>query len=179
MALIERLVTSATAIAVMAGAALAQQDEAGGVKIGPAFPLMDACYRMAIDGATGAEGLEPCDRSLANEPLTDRRRAVVHANRGVVQFNSGDYGAAAEDFTAALDLGINVRARILVNRGLCFEALRYDSLARADYEAALSFNPDNAVALRRLEELKKPTFERSGVPRRITADAGFVASDGS
>lgn len=174
-----RLAAGAAVIAAMAGAALARQDDDSGVKIGPAFPLMDACYRMAVDGIAGAEGLEPCNGSLANEPLTDRRRAVVHANRGVVQFNSGDYGAAAEDFTAALDLGINVRARILVNRGLSFEALRYDSLARADYEAALGFNPDNAVALRRLEELKKPTFERLGVPRRITADAGFAGPDGS
>ncbi len=179
MALTGRLAAGAAVMTVTAGLALAQQGEDSGVKIGPAFPLMDACYRMAVDGATGAEGLEPCDRSLANEPLTDRRRAIVHANRGVVQFNSGDYGAAAEDFTAALDLGINVRARILVNRGLCFEALRYDSLARADYEAALDFNPDNEIALRRLEELKKPTFERSGVPRRITADAGLAESDGS
>ncbi|MEQ8936527.1 MAG: tetratricopeptide repeat protein [Amphiplicatus sp.] len=179
MALMGRFAAGAAIIAAMAGAASAQQSEDSSVKIGPAFPLMDACYRMAIDGGTGAEGLEPCDRSLSNEPLTERRRAIVRANRGVVHFNSGDYGAAAEDFTAALDLGINVRARILVNRGLCFEALRYDSLARTDYEAALSFNPDNAVALRRLEELKKPTLERSGVPRRITADAGFAESDGS
>lgn len=179
MALTGRLAAGAAVMAIATGLALAQQDEDSGVIIGPAFPLMEACYRMAVDGAVGAEGLEPCNRSLANEPLTDRLRSIVYANRGVVQFNSGDYGAAAEDFTAALDLGINVRARILVNRGLCFEALRYDSLARADYEAALDFNPDNEIALRRLEELKKPTFERSGVPRRITADAGFAESDGS
>ncbi|MEE2691002.1 MAG: tetratricopeptide repeat protein [Pseudomonadota bacterium] len=179
MGLRQNTFCAAAAVAALAGFATAQQAQDSGVMIGDELPMMTACYRSAVDGAVGEDGLEPCNRSLSGEPLSDRKRAIVHANRGVVQFNSGDYAAAIEDFTAALDLGINVRARILVNRGLCYEALRYDALARADYQAALAFNPDNAAAKRRLEELEKPAFERVGVPRRITADAGFADIEGS
>lgn len=164
--------------AVSALFAASQQPGDGGVVFGPQFPAMEACYRMASDGEVGAAALDPCDRALASEPLGNRQQAIVHANRGVVLFNSGDYEAAVEAFTQSLDLGINVRARILVNRGLAYEALRYDSLARADYEQALAISPGNAAAQRRLGELDKPPYERVRPPRRLTADAGLSGPGG-
>ena len=52
--------------------------------------------------------------------------------------------------------------------GLAHEALGNDSLARTDYQAALAVNPKNATAAERLNELKKPIYDRSKLPRRIT-----------
>lgn len=138
--------------------------------IGEKTPLFHLCFENARDGDIDPGALEPCDRSLAEEQLTPRRTAIVHANRGVVQFNLGDYEAAVADFSAALRLGIHVQAKIYANRGLAYEALRYDALARADYQAALVVNSHNAIAKRRLEELKKPRYDRSNLPRKITAE---------
>lgn len=90
-------------------------------------------------------------------------------NRGVILYNLGDYDDAVADFSTALDLNINVKARVLANRGLAYEALGAEHLARTDYTAALAFNPDNKIAQRRLEELKKPIYERSRPPSRINA----------
>lgn len=146
-------------------------DKGAGVVIGDRFPLSTLCYENARDGALGAEALLPCDQSLQTEQLSGRRRAVVYTNRGVINFNSGDYEASAVDFTAALDLGIFLRARVLVNRGLAYEVLRYEALARADYRAALEISPGNDTAKRRLAELEKPLYERTQIPRRITAEA--------
>ncbi len=147
-------------------------DEEIGAKtvIGPKIPLYHRCFENARDGDIDPGALDPCNRSLTEEELTPRKSAIAHANRGVVQFNLGDYEAAVADFSAALRLGIHVRAKIYVNRGLSHEALRYDALARADYQAALAVNPDNAIAARRLEELKKPLYDRSSLPRKITAE---------
>lgn len=159
----------AFALAMLAAASAQEGDGAATIVIG--FPLSDQCYRNASDGVVGAESLAPCDQSLATESLSNRRRAVVYANRGVINFNSGDYETAVLDFTASLDLGIFVRSRLLVNRGLAYEVLRYEALARADYRAALDSSPGNETAKRRLAELEKPFYERSQVPRKITAEA--------
>ena len=160
--------------------AVAQNDEpASRVIIGELFPLADACYQNARDGLTGGDGLLPCNQSLDSEPLTNRRRAVVHANRGVVQYNSGDYAAAISDFTAALDLRVYATAQVHANRGLAYEVLHFEALARADYQKALTINPKNDLAARRLAELDKPFLERSQIPRRITAEAPAEVPEGS
>lgn len=151
--------------------AQADEEEFGSkTVIGEKTPLIHKCYQNARDGDIDSDALEPCHRSLAEEELTRRKTAIAHANRGVVQINLGDYEAAIADFSAALRLGIHVQARIYVNRGLSYEALRYDALARADYQAALAINPDNPIAARRRELLKKPLYDRSTLPRKITAE---------
>lgn len=167
-------------LVVLPLAAVAQSDEPGSrVVIGERFPLADACYQNARDGVTGGDGLAPCDQSLKSEQLTKRRRAIVHANRGVVQYNSGDYAAAIGDFSASLDLGVYASSQVHANRGLAYEVLRFEALARADYQEALNFNPKNDLARRRLAELDKPFLERSQIPRRITAEAAAEALEGS
>ena len=153
-------------------AAAPAQEEGIGAKtvVGNRFPLYLQCFENARDGDIGPEALTPCNQSLEEEGLSQRRTAIAHANRGVIQFNIGDYAAAITDYTTALRLGINVQARILANRGLAHEALGNDALARADYQAALVINPKNATAASRLEELKKPLYDRSKLPRKITVE---------
>jgi tetratricopeptide (TPR) repeat protein len=166
--------TAAMAVAIAIGLSVASagnEDAAIKTVIGDKTPLFHKCYEHARDGDISVEALVPCNRSIEEEDLTRRKKAILYANRGVIQFNIGDYEAAVDDFTLALDNNIHVQARLYANRGLSFEALGYDALARADYHAALAVNPDNAVALRRLEELQKPLYDRSRPPRRITADA--------
>jgi tetratricopeptide (TPR) repeat protein len=167
-----RLIFAIGALLGLVGGAFAEP-RGDGMKtvIGDRFPLSRLCYENARDEEIGAEALLPCKQSLETEQLSDRRRAVVYANRGVIQFHSGDYEAAVLDFTAALDLGIFLPSRLHVNRGLAYEVLRYDALARADYRAALAISPGNEIAKRRLAELEKPFYERSQIPRKITAEA--------
>ena len=153
--------------------AAAQQTHEWSMKIilGKKTPLADACYENARDALEDYEALEPCNLSLENEPLTQRRRAGVHANRGVIYYNIGEYESAIEDFTASLDLEINVVAKVRTNRGLAYEALGYESLARTDYIAALNHDPNYADASDRLKELEKPIYDRSRLPRKIRVEA--------
>ncbi len=130
-----------------------------------------ACFANARNEVIGKDAISPCTRAIKNTGLSVRKHAIAYANRGVINFNMGNYEAAIEDFTASLDRDIHVRARVLTNRGLAYEALRFDALARADYKAALEIKKTEPTALRRLEELSKPLYERNGVPRRITAEA--------
>jgi tetratricopeptide (TPR) repeat protein len=134
-------------------------------------PLAVECYKNARDELTGPDAAAPCTRSLENESLGQRQQAAVYANRGVIYYNSGAYEEAISDFTASLDLNIFVRARILTNRGLAYEALRYDALARADYRQALILNQHEDRARTRLQELDKPFIERSKLPHRISVEA--------
>lgn len=153
--------------------AVAQQTHEWSMKIvlGKKAPLADACYENARDAFEDYEALEPCDLSLETEPLSQRRRAGVHANRGVIYYNIGEYESAIEDFTASLDLEIKVVAKVRTNRGLAYEALGYESLARTDYVAALNHDPDYTDASDRLKELEKPLYERSRLPRKIRVQA--------
>lgn len=141
------------------------------VVIGDSTPRYHACFENASAGLSTLEALSPCDYALDNEPLSDHKIAVAHANRGVIQYNIGDYEAAIADFSEALDRNIHVEAKVLTNRGMAYEALSADSLARADYAAALAINPKYSAAKRRFEELSKPIYERSRLPKRITAEA--------
>ena len=141
------------------------------IVIGKKAPLADACYENARDAFEDYEALEPCNLSLENEPLMQRRRAGVYANRGVIYYNIGEYESAIEDFTASLDLNINVVAKVRTNRGLAYEALGYEALARTDYIAALNHDPDYADASDRLKELEKPIYDRSRLPRKIRVEA--------
>ncbi len=141
------------------------------IVLGDKTPFAGACYENARDGREDYEAVEPCNVSLESEPLSQRRRAGVRANRGVIYYNIGEYQRSIDDFTASLDLDINVVAKVRTNRGLAFEALGHESLARADYAAALVHNPNYAVATERLKELRKPIYERSTLPRKITVEA--------
>ncbi|WP_428407583.1 tetratricopeptide repeat protein [Hyphococcus sp.] len=169
--------------AAMAFSALGQAGPSQGAKddalvfktvIENTIPYFDDCYQNARDGGADYALLRPCNLALENEALTPRLTAIAHVNRGVIRYNLGDYEDAIEDFSAALDLDIHVKAKVLVNRGLSYEAANAERLARIDYESALAFNPDNETARRRLEELKKPIYERSKLPSRI--NAGVVAA---
>jgi tetratricopeptide (TPR) repeat protein len=139
--------------------------------IGNPSPLADQCYRNAYSQLDSYQALEPCNASIETETLTNRRRAAAHVNRGVIYFNIGDYERAAADFTTAIDLNINVKAKTYSNRGLSYEAMGVDNLAKADYQAALAFRPEYEFAKHRLEELEKPPYERQGVPKKITVEA--------
>ncbi|GJL90396.1 tetratricopeptide repeat protein [Hyphococcus sp.] len=159
-----------TAILFIAAATAGQRDESVvRTVIENGNPQFQECYQNARDGGSTYDLLKPCDLALSQEKLTRRKTAIIHVNRGVIRYNLGEYVPAIEDFSAALDLGIHVRAKVLVNRGLSFEALKDDPQAARDYEAALAFNPDNITAKRRLEELQKPIYERSRTPSRINA----------
>lgn len=167
-----------TARALFTGALIAsfggvQQSQADTIRIviGGDFPLAKACFKNAADNLDTYEALEPCSRALEEERLTDLKRAIVYVNRRVISFNIGDYELAVSDFTAALDLQINVKAKTYTNRGFAYEAMGADNLARADYETALSINPDYFRASQRLEELEKPLYDRSAPPKRITVEA--------
>lgn len=148
------------------------------VTIGGAPQSFLDCYANAQSGDVSPAAIAPCDRSLEKESLTERQKAVVYVNRGVIRFNIGDYSAAVADFTDALDLRIFARARTYVNRGLSFEAMGRDRRARADYEAALEINSNHPIATRRLQELDKPLYERSKPPRRITVENAASAAVG-
>ncbi len=158
-------------VSVAYAGALADEEEIGAkTVVGTRYPLYIQCFENARDGEIDARALEPCNRSLDEENLSPHKTAIAYANRGVVQFNVGDYEAAVTDFTASLRHGIHVQARVYANRGLSYEALHYDALARADYQAALALNPRNSTATQRIEELDKPLYDRSNLPRKITAE---------
>lgn len=165
------VIVSITALAMAAPGQSAGSDARTTAKtvIENSNPHSKACYRNALYGSDDFEAVRPCNLALENESLPTRHRAILHVNRGVILYNLGSYEDAVSDFSTALDLKINVIAKVLVNRGLSYEALHAERLARLDYESALAFNPDNAIAKRRLEELKKPVYERSKPPSRINA----------
>lgn len=171
---------AAVALAASAGAASAQRiGDASMRKNGEKLewnmtisletPRHSACYDHARNGVARYDALEDCDKALETEPLSRRETVAAHVNRGVIYYNLGEYEAALEDFTQALDLDVYAQAKTLVNRGLTYEALSDDALAKADYKAALELKPDNRTARRRLEELEKPLYERTRIPRTITA----------
>lgn len=137
-----------------------------------------ACYQAALAGASDYEAMEPCNRALGFRNLPRNQRAHLYLNRGVIYYNIGDYEAAIDDFTAALKRNITVRAKTFANRGLSYEALGYIEYAKTDYEAALEYNPKDSVAINRLEELKKPQYERQSPPKRITVSAPAPAVTG-
>ncbi len=155
----------------LAPAAAGQSTQKYRLSIGSPAPLADECYRNALNQLDTYEALEPCNASIETEPLTNRLRAAVLVNRGVIHFNLGDYAGAVDDFSTALDLNINVKAKTYGNRGLSYEAMGFDNLAKTDYQAALTFRPGYELAERRLEELEKPPYERQGVPKKITVEA--------
>ncbi|MEM9495671.1 MAG: hypothetical protein AAGA09_06670 [Pseudomonadota bacterium] len=149
-----------------------------GLSIGNGETARSRCFENARDGNIAPDTLTPCNTAINDDALTTRQRAIAYANRGVVNYNIGDYDAAALDFTAALDLEIHVVAKMHVNRGLAYEALGLDALARADYRAALAVNDENVTARQRLDELKKPLYERARAPRRITTEAPRIGGPG-
>lgn len=154
-------------VALSSGAAASENDQTPAqvkIIIGVKPPLQQACYENARNQLANYEALAPCDQALATEKLSQRKIAVTHVNRGVIYYNLREYEAAVQDFSQALKLNIFVRAKTLVNRGLAYEAL-----AKADYAAALIANPDNATAQRRLNELEKPVYDRTHVPKKIRA----------
>ncbi len=165
---------------ISAGLSAAQETSDPSMKIvvGSKWPLANECYENARDTREDYEALDPCNQSLETESLSQRRRAGVHANRGVIYYNIGEYQLSVDDFTESLDLEINVIAKIRANRGLSFEALGYENLARADYVEALKINPDHKVASERLQELNKPLYDRSTIPRKITVEAPNVSMAG-
>ena len=169
-----RLASSVAVGAALTMPALAQNSdhETGTIKlvIGQETPLAKKCFENARDQFDSYDALTACDRSLDEEKLTKRRRASVHANRGVILFNLGNYREAAADFTKSLNLGIHVRAKLHTNRGLSYEALGQDAKAKRDYDAALAINPNYSMAKKRREELDKPRYDRSNVIRRITVE---------
>ncbi|MBT8473730.1 MAG: hypothetical protein HKN14_04930 [Marinicaulis sp.] len=78
--------------------------------------------------------------------------AAAYANRGVIHFNIGIYETAISDFSQSLDLGKNYRV-LLANRGMAYETLGLENLARVDYEAALAFWASYKDAKKRLAQL--------------------------
>ena len=170
------------ALSVLALAAMTQNQQGERLEfravIENSNPYLQDCYLNARQSDADYDLLKPCDLALEDETLTPRKTAILHVNRGVIRYNLGDYEDAIDDFSAALDLDINVKAKVLVNRGLSYESLGADRRARRDYESALAFNPGNDTARRRLEELKKPIYERSRLPTRINAGVGFTPSVG-
>ncbi len=166
------------AITAGLGFAADTKDPSMKVVVGSKWPLANSCYENARDAREDYEAVEPCNRSLESESLSQRRRAGVHANRGVIYYNIGEYEQSIDDFTTSLALDINVVAKIRANRGLSYEALGYENLAKADYIEALNINPKNKVATERLLELSKPLYERSTIPRKITVEAPNISMTG-
>lgn len=165
-------IAALASVALSSGAIASENDQPPAqvkIIIGVKTPLQQACYENARNQLANYEALAPCDQALETETLSQRKIAVTHVNRGVIYYNLGEYEAAAQDFSQALQLNIFVRAKTLVNRGLAYEALAFDALAKADYAAALIANPDNATAQRRLKELEKPVYDRTHVPKKIRA----------
>ena len=70
---------------------------------------------------------------------------------GYATMNAGDYTKAAQSFdkTIALPVGARWRAYALANRGYCFEWLKENKRAMADYSAALRLMPRLTFALQR------------------------------
>ena len=131
-----------------------------------------ACFRYAARGAVSERAIHTCSRAIeasANHPLN---RTASTVNRGVIYYNAAEYALAIEDFSRAIDTYEARNPIVFVNRGLAYESLRpgdpiYERRARADYEMALSINPDSPTAKRRLKMLDRPFLERRDPPARI------------
>ncbi|MBB4658535.1 hypothetical protein [Parvularcula dongshanensis] len=133
------------------------------------------CYLHAVDTMPDEDAVRDCDRAVASQANIRGNLGASVVNRGVVRFRLGDYRAAADDFTLAID-GFGMKtARVFINRGLAWEMasgpdLDLEGLARADYARALKLDPDNEVALERLRQLERPYIEREVVfDRAVTS----------
>ncbi len=62
------------------------------------------CYLYAKAGAQLREGVEICNRALAEDPLGKKDRAGTYDNRGVVLDEMGRTDEASRDFNAAITL---------------------------------------------------------------------------
>ncbi|TRW15104.1 tetratricopeptide repeat protein [Glacieibacterium frigidum] len=75
------------------------------------------CY-LAAEAARGArDGLDSCNRALADEALSIGDRAATLVNRGIVKMQAKDLSAAIEDF----DVAIRTRpgtAEAYINKGI-------------------------------------------------------------
>lgn len=129
-----------------------------------------ACHDAAQDRDASDAAVTHCDSALRLDGLSETNRRASFANRGVLHYLRGDYAAARDDFTDAIALGGPDRASIFSNRGLAYEQIArgdpaIDALAAADYQAALSEDPDQTLARARLEQLALPFAQRRKLAR--------------
>lgn len=75
------------------------------------------CYRAAEAARGQRDGLETCDRALADEALSANDRAATLVNRGIVRMQARDLTGAILDFDAAIRTR-PATAEAYVNKGI-------------------------------------------------------------
>ncbi len=83
--------------------------------IGSGFARL--CYEAAEAGFVSDQGMDDCNRALAEEALTVRDRAATYVNRGILSMRAKSLPKALADYEAALKIKPDL-AEAHVNRGI-------------------------------------------------------------
>jgi tetratricopeptide (TPR) repeat protein len=114
------------------------------------------------------EALRDTSRALAIEP----NYARAYNNRGLVRYAAEQHDFALADFTRAIGLGHTPLSWAYFNRGRTYAQLSQQQTAAADFEAAITVDPNYSPAYRWLadmyNQLNRPQ-EAQAVLRRLEA----------
>lgn len=111
-----RTTTLLLASAVFASALLIPAAALSAVSIiGTGFARV--CYESAESGRSTDEGLDNCDRAIAEQALSVRDRAATHVNRGILYMRRKNIAAAIGDYENAIRFKADL-AEAYVNKGI-------------------------------------------------------------
>ena len=103
----------------------------------------EAAMRSAISDCTAAINIKS---------FSDARRGNIYYNRGYIYFHLAEYKAAENDFTRAIDLGMNHSYKAFYARGLCKQNTERYRAAAYDFEEARQIRPDWQWAIEKRRE---------------------------
>lgn len=104
------------------------------------------CYNAAKYVRVTYKARKACDDALSDPILSNRDRAAVYVNRGILRRAAEDIQGAFDDYKAALKILPDL-PEAHANRGNIYYLAGYFDKALADYEFALERNIDDARAV--------------------------------
>ncbi len=111
-------------------------------------------YSRAVINSQMKKNIELIIKDYDKAIELDSSLASAYMNRGIIKANElKDYYGANQDFTSYLKIHPN-DLNALSNRGVTFFNLKNLKSAKLDFEAVLLIEPNNELALRKLELIK-------------------------
>lgn len=111
-------------------------------------------YSRAVINSQMKKNIELIIKDYDKAIELDSSLASAYMNRGIIKVNElKDYYGANQDFTSYLKIHPN-DLNALSNRGVTFFNLKNLKSAKLDFEAVLLIEPNNELALRKLELIK-------------------------
>ncbi len=129
---------------------------------------MVGIYAMMVetDSLTNEGRFDEAIALLEDILVLDPRLVDAHAELGKARLITGDYLGAEEAFLAALELRPDYAA-VLAKLGVVHRRLEDSDLARADFEAVLTFDPRNTDSLFNLGEMDLEAGDPAAALRRF------------